>query len=1060
MKPIKLLISGIGPYAGKVPEISFEQFGKKGLFLISGDTGAGKTTIFDAICFALYGAASGSYRDTKNFRSAYASPGVKSYVDFYFSHQGKNYHVYRSPSYERQKQRGSGTIMEKEQAVFSEEGEVPIEGISQVNQRVQELLHINEKQFKQIAMIAQGEFWSLLNAKTEQRTEILRTIFLTSGYKAVEYKLKERLDASLREKTLAESSILQYFGDILLPGDHPLFGEFFALLKKARESKSIWNLEEMLALLEAIESETASRQTALLKALAQERSRLEEEQKQLVLAKANNDLLLRLDGLLEEEKALLARRPKIQEQREFLKRKKAVVRLLSPAHGDWQKRSRERLAGAEILEKKKQALLLGQEAVKALEKQWEQALLQRGEAEEKKRLVQQIDEAQEQYLQRDVLRLERSRLLERGAALQREEAALQQREEALRQRIAELKLLCDGLRESPKSREQLAEKIRSLTRLYENLQMLLKESLPEWRQKQEELKKSREDYQRLRQVYDQVFQEKNQADRIWESSRAGLLARDLKEGEPCPVCGSTHHPQLASLPSATISEEALEALGVRLEKAQEKKDQALSLVQGQQSALEERERILHRDLGRTLSDPLLGAPAPTGMELPKLWEEAGGQALMVEEKLAEGRKDLALLEKNCQKLETGERELEQARGRDTEALSQAKEIWLSQKQENDGALERREGMLSSLASLPFPDWERAKKTRDGAELASRRIFEAIETLEEEKRRGEERVIALLAEMQEMQKNLQRQEEEERNLREQFFALLKENGFSSLEELTPLWGTEQDIEALEEKLQEYEQQVSINRFNIEQLQKDTAGREMMDLEQLQAKLKEQEERVEILQEENSRLSFQMQSNRDKMQCMKEREQTFLKSQREAACCERLYKLVRGTTGNGKITLEQYVQAAGFDSIIRAANKRLYPMSDGQFELYRREDMGLRSNTFLDLDVLDNYTGQRRPVGSLSGGESFKASLSLALGLSDTVSSHLGGIQMDALFIDEGFGTLDKKSMENALDILLHLSGTNKLVGIISHREELKENIPQKILVKKTKEGSSICIDTGF
>ena len=175
MKPIKLLISGIGPYAGKVPEISFEQFGKKGLFLISGDTGAGKTTIFDAICFALYGAASGSYRDTKNFRSAYASPGVKSYVDFYFSHQGKNYHVYRSPSYERQKQRGSGTIMEKEQAVFSEEGEVPIEGISQVNQRVQELLHINEKQFKQIAMIAQGEFWSLLNAKTEQRTEILRT---------------------------------------------------------------------------------------------------------------------------------------------------------------------------------------------------------------------------------------------------------------------------------------------------------------------------------------------------------------------------------------------------------------------------------------------------------------------------------------------------------------------------------------------------------------------------------------------------------------------------------------------------------------------------------------------------------------------------------------------------------------------------------------------------------------------------------------------------------------------------------------------------------------------
>ena len=178
------------------------------------------------------------------------------------------------------------------------------------------------------------------------------------------------------------------------------------------------------------------------------------------------------------------------------------------------------------------------------------------------------------------------------------------------------------------------------------------------------------------------------------------------------------------------------------------------------------------------------------------------------------------------------------------------------------------------------------------------------------------------------------------------------------------------------------------------------------------------------------------------------------------CSRLYNLVKGTTGKGKITLEQYIQAAGFDGIIAAANRRLLPMSDGQFELFRQEDsLGKRSNTFLDLEVLDNHTGHRRPVVNLSGGESFKASLSLALGLSDTVSANVGGVQIDALFIDEGFGTLDRKSIDNAMDILLNLSGGSKLVGIISHREELKENIPQQIKVTKTREGSLIDIDTG-
>ena len=213
MKPVKLIMSAFGPYAKETLPIDFEQFEEKGLFLISGDTGAGKTTIFDAICFALYGKTSGTYRDENNLRSEYAKGSEKSFVEFYFTHQGKQYHIRRTPSYERPKQRGEGNISEKETVVFYCEDELPVEGKKEVNARVEELLHINFNQFKQIAMIAQGEFWNLLNAKTEERTKILRTIFQTEGYENIKDKLQERKNKSLLDWKKTKDSMLQYFRD-------------------------------------------------------------------------------------------------------------------------------------------------------------------------------------------------------------------------------------------------------------------------------------------------------------------------------------------------------------------------------------------------------------------------------------------------------------------------------------------------------------------------------------------------------------------------------------------------------------------------------------------------------------------------------------------------------------------------------------------------------------------------------------------------------------------------------------------------------------------------------
>ena len=273
-------------------------------------------------------------------------------------------------------------------------------------------------------------------------------------------------------------------------------------------------------------------------------------------------------------------------------------------------------------------------------------------------------------------------------------------------------------------------------------------------------------------------------------------------------------------------------------------------------------------------------------------------------------------------------------------------------------------------------------------------------------------------------------------------------------------SEKEITASEKVINEYKQKAETNKVRLAEAEKEAEGRERIDVEALENVSLEQDKCVKEISDHVNAIEYRIRINREKRDNISGQRVKYEEASHQNAVHTRLYNLVKGQTGNGKITLEQYIQASGFDGIIAAANRRLKPMSDGQYELYRQEDsLGKRSNTFLNLEVLDNYTGHRRPVGNLSGGESFKASLSLALGLSDTVSSNLGGIQMDALFVDEGFGTLDRKSIENAMDILVNLSGANKLVGIISHREELMENIPQQIRVTKTKNGSTIVIDTG-
>ncbi len=934
MKPIKLIISAIGPYADEPLEIDFSQFSGKGLFLISGDTGAGKTTIFDAICFALYGETSGHYRDTKNLRSQYAAPGTKSYVDFYFTHQGEEYRIYRQPGYLRAKQRGEGLIEEKEKAVLYCGAETPQEGKTQVDRRIKELLSISFEQFKQIAMIAQGEFWELLNASTQERTEILRTIFMTERYQRLEQKLRERRNAGLNEKKRLENSVVQYFNEAAAGPKSQLAEDLQKLQEQTAASGGAWDLAAMLDLLAALLAEDEAENTLVQADLQAANQLLDERKKALIEAQTNNRLLTRLAEHQERQRQLAAQGPAMDGQAQLLQRQKAARREVQPVFQHWQEA--------------------------------------------------------------------RAQAAKTAAAIERQSQALAQAEAALQRAAAVLTL--EQLQQTPVRLAEYQKEQDGLQQLAAEVEKLLKVEWPGYEAEEIKLQRKQSAYLDGRREYEQLEQQYKQQEQILESCRAGILAQTLAAGQPCPVCGSTQHPSPARLPAEAVTEADLKQSKDALKRALQAKDKLLREVENARGVLQkqdeqQREKALQCLVAVNL---LVGEVDRQALQL-LLQQAQAGLAAQIEKNQQEQR---ALGQKCLAYIEAARLEKPLAR---PASVKQA----IAQAQQAAEAVQR----LQSTAAG------------------------SLETLRQSLREQQTGVEACQAE---------------------FTAVLQEKGFADEAQFKSLLATEEEIGQTEETLNQYHQAVQTNKEQLAQSTEDAKGRVLVDEAALQQQVQAQAQLAADLQTESNLLQTRLTQNGRLQQNIAAQKEPLAAACQESQLCSQLYNLISGNISEkNKITFEQYIQAAGFDNIIAAANRRLLPMSDGQFELFRVQEAGnKRSKASLDLEVQDNFTGQRRPVGNLSGGESFKASLSLALGLSDTVSGDLGGVQMDVLFVDEGFGTLDRKSIENALDILLSLSGANKLVGIISHREELVENIPQQIRVRKSKNGSSIEIDTGF
>ncbi len=1143
MKPIKLIISAFGPYADTMPAIDFDTFDEKGLFLISGDTGAGKTTIFDAICFALYGTTSGSYRDTKNLRSEYAKPDTESFVDFYFSHQGRKYHVRRTPSYERPKLRGNGIIPEKEKAILYEDGKPPIEGLTQVNNAVRELLHIDDKQFKQIAMIAQGEFRALLNAKTEQRTDILRTIFMTDGYQKLGFKLKDKMDASGALLHDAESSIMQHFDGVTPPvqlqfddsadasnndtarkadfGTIPdtenqaaaetlsddenasekdetrnhitkLTNELSELKERAHRTGSAWNLAEFTNVINEIIETDENKLTEVQEKQRQAEETFSASTKELALAETNNAFIRKLEELEAEALKLKEQEAGISERRALLKRHKAASHKTAPQY-------RAYTAKADELKSTEQAITENADKLKAAEKDAEleaglltEAKNRQSLADELGQVVINLEKEKPKYKECDELSLRLMKLNDACAKYSEENAKLIEAETELNNRIKTLKGVISELKNVPEELIKARNEASRINEQVENIADIADNKLPERDKRSEKLKQSQVDFAKAEELYIKAKNISDDAEHVLDSCRAGLLAKDLKEGEKCPVCGSVHHPELANLSEDSISEEEYKKLKARTDKLHKDKNDAANKAAIAKTALSEYEEQLREQIisclkttgidgadadnvstasvngaahnssifDETASDRLY-AQALAAISIEELTTRLLAAKEACEQKSAANKTLTTKLTKQNGELRTAEKKLEKAEGEDSEKLRALKEKLSQDIADNNNAVTETKTRIEAIGTLSYANLKEAEQALKEAESKRQSILDAITRAETNKKSADTLAARLSASADTLKSNLNKQSEDAAGLKEILDNTLREQGFESVDEMLVFIVADNVINSEEQSINIYEQAVTANEAQLKSAKEDAADRKLIDISMLQQLCDTRKSEIDSLRMAASDIGHRLSNNKKAYDNISAKSAELENSRKAHNIYKRLYELVRGTTGNGKITLEQYIQAAGFDGIIAAANKRLLPMSDGQFELFRQEDsIGKKSSNFLELEVLDNYTGHRRPVGNLSGGESFKASLSLALGLSDTVSSKLGGIQMDALFIDEGFGTLDRKSIDSALDILINLSGANKLVGIISHREELMEAIPQQIKIKKLKDGSHISVENGF
>lgn len=907
MRPLKITMSAFGPYAGEVT-LDMQKLGKSGIYLIMGDTGAGKTTIFDAISYALYGEASGNYRENTTLRSKYASADTPTFVELEFEYNNEIYKISRNPEYPRPNKRGEGFTKQSANAeLVMPDGSV-ITKIKEVSAKVEEIIGINKNQFSQIAMIAQGDFRKLLNCETNERSKIFRKIFKTEPYHNIEIKLSSLFNELKRNREKEKSGIEQYInqlkcnendtlsleleraksGDVLIEDVIKLAGEI--INKDTLEyTKTQKNFESINEEIEKINSNIKlyENQEATKKAYAKASAKLEELktkrnecEKAYKSAEAQRE---RLDDLTKKINLINSKMPKYDEL-------KSLENSISEK--------------TQSFEKSNNSLKLKQQEITLLEK----------EIDEKSKALEEVKGAD---------------LLAQKLTVQKEE--IKKKAEALK----ELKTEIDRCKAEQKN--------------LKNAQSFAKSALDE--------------YGALENEYNQIYI-------AFFNEQAGIIADELKDGEPCPVCGSTSHPNLARKSENAPSQADVESAQNLVKKAQEKADKARDTA----SALKSRFDEIATNV-KSAAKKLFGTD-------DNVFDDYNSNINALKK---EYDCTLALLKTANEKLN----------------------LYQKLDKEIPKIQEKQKSLSDEISTL------NTQKASDEAFISE----------------NTKRVTSIKSELDFESADLAKDKLKEHTNLSNDIKNAIEKSKNAFDDIKSKYDTQKGTKAsLENALKEFKE---------------------IDLASLNEKSLKLNEYKKDIDETAKSLYSRIENNKSRVDDISEKRDILKGYDDKYVWLKALSETANGDiSGKEKITLETFVQMTYFDSIIRKANIRLLTMSDGQYELVRRSDAEtLKKNEGLALDVIDHFNGSSRSVSTLSGGESFMASLCLALGLSDEIQSSNGGIKLDTMFVDEGFGSLDGEALDRALSALTSLSQGNRLVGIISHVDALRDRIDNKIVITK-------------
>lgn len=926
MKPHTLTLSAFGPFASETI-IDFTKF-KDGIFLISGETGAGKTTIFDGICFALYGEPSGSYRKQDMLRSDFAKDDTETKVIFSFSHRNQDYKIERVPSYMRKSKRGDGMTRQSPEAVLYQGEDIIVTGNNQVTEKVEELLGMDRMQYQQISMIAQGEFLKLLYAKGKERSEIFRKIFGTGYLYEFQERIKRRHLSCKYEYTNIQDTLLEQEESIQISKDEPEYEEYKEYLKQKHQ---------ITEFLEVVKQHHDRKQKEY------EELREQKEQAEQIW-KDQQIVYSRIKDKTEEIKTIKAMiRQLTEDEKEIKRRKKVIDREYDQIQREAPKLHKKELRLGEIEKQTKQYKIL-ENLVKKQEsgkKSRQRYLDQKQELEQKKNKEQEKESVILEFL------AQAEEIEKQYDNLQKEELHFAMKEK-------QLKELCED-KEKYLEEFEIYKKER---KIYEQVRMerkKLKERLSDWQDQ-------------------------------YDCNQAGLLARTLMDGKPCPVCGSITHPHAAEFKESDITQEMLKELRKQADDADQRYNAIFSEVTQKKGTVDTQRENLCRKSGKQSEnfEEIDQLYAETLKEYKKT-KRAFSHVAKQKEKIADQREKL---EKSKQKQITYDE-------KSKELLEKIHEKDILYKEIEAGIAEIHKNLL-------YGSLKEAQEAKEELSDEIAKTYQQETKIKDKKEEIQRQEVQIAATKKEKEKNLTDLTMQVDQIKE------------SKEELT-------DLKKFESKLNREQKQIQKQAETLEKLNKELLlnGQTIGLMEKKLIEYKEAEVNY-----------------------------TLLKDLSDTANGEQ--------KGKTKISFERFVQSVYFDLVLSAANQRLSVMSEQRYYLLRKEENeNKKGSSGLELEILDEWTAKRRNIRSLSGGESFKAALSLALGLSDVIQNKKGGILVDTIFIDEGFGTLDGDSLNKAMQIIHSLSQEgNKLVGIISHVEELKDQIDQKIEVYKDHAGSKV------